>query len=159
VDNASFDSDEAIAPLGSGASTFGRAKDALRQWAHFDLGWVELHPRGAFITTGTVVAVLIQHLGFWSLNGSRVVYGVGGDNADEFGFAYGTLANHAEMGEEIFKVIHKRDTDEVQYVIRAASRPGAPLARLGRPAVRMLQARFRRDSARAMQRAVTAAAR
>jgi uncharacterized protein (UPF0548 family) len=100
--------------------------------------------------------VLIRHLGIWSLNGCRVVYPVGEREAAEFGFAYGTLSNHAECGEEIFKVTLHPGTGEVSYVIRAVSRPRAPLARLGHPVVRALQARFRRDSTRAMQRALQA---
>ena len=101
------------------------------------------------------MAVLIRHLGLWSLNGSRVLYQVGSlDDKDHFGFAYGTLVNHAEAGEELFEVFIDPETDEVVYRIRAASRPRAVLARLGRPVARALQARFRRDSTAAMARAV-----
>jgi uncharacterized protein (UPF0548 family) len=71
-----------------------------------------------------------------------------------FGFAYGTLVNHVEQGEEIFEVSLRPETHEVVYRIRAVSRPRAVLARLGYPAVRMFQARFRRDSGEAMRRAV-----
>ena len=151
----SFDADEAIVPLGSGPAIYDRAKAALRDWTQFDLGWVELSPKGASIEPGSTVAVLIRHFGFWSLNGCRVVYRVGSDAATEFGYAYGTLGNHGECGEELFKVVMAPGTSEVTYVIRAASRPRAALARLGYPLVRHLQARFRRDSARVMQRAAS----
>ena len=110
--------------------------------------------RWAAVAPGTVVAVLVRHLGFWSMNGCRVVYAIAGDGSREFGFAYGTLTNHAETGEELFKVALRPGTGEVTYVIRAASRPRALLARLGYPVTRSLQARFRRDSAAAMGRAV-----
>jgi uncharacterized protein (UPF0548 family) len=114
-----------------------------------------LFPRGAPIETGTVVAVMLNHLGFWSLNGCRIVYMVGdGDSATQFGFAYGTLTNHAERGEEIFEVSIDPSSQEVSYRIRAASKPRAALARVGYPFTRALQARFRRDSLRAMQRAI-----
>ena len=99
------------------------------------------------------MAVLIRHLGFWSLNGARVVYEVGGrTEGPRFGFAYGTLANHAEAGEELFEVFIDPTTGDVVYRLRAASRPRATLARLGMPIVRALQARFRRDSLAAMTR-------
>jgi uncharacterized protein (UPF0548 family) len=150
---ASFDADETIVALGSGAATYERAKAALREWIQFDLGWVELYPRHASIEIGSVVAVLIRHVGFWSLNGCRVVYGIGNDAVHEFGYAYGTLSNHGECGEEVFKVVMKPGTSEVSYVIQAASRPQAALARLGYPLARHFQARFRRDSARVMQQA------
>ena len=107
----------------------------------------------AAVVPGTVVAVLVRHLGFWSLNGCRVVYGIAGDDSREFGFAYGTLTNHAEIGEEMFTVSLRPRTGEVSYLIRAVSRPRALLARLGYPVTRSLQARFRRDSAIAMTRA------
>jgi uncharacterized protein (UPF0548 family) len=100
------------------------------------------------------VAVAIRHVGFWSLNGCRVLYQTGDGGQQTFGFAYGTLTNHAESGEEIFEVHFDAGTGDVTYRIRAVSRPRAALARLGYPLTRMLQARFRRDSALAVRRAV-----
>ena len=123
-------------------------------WKQFDIGWVETFPRHAPVEVGTVVAVLIQHLGFWSLNGCRVLYTVGGDG--RFGFAYGTLTNHAESGEELFDVFLDPESDEVRYRIRATSKRQAALARIGQPIARALQARFRRDSAAVMKRAILA---
>ena len=100
------------------------------------------------------MAVLIRHLGFWSLNGCRVLYSVGSlDDVARFGFAYGTLTNHAESGEELFEVFIDPQTDEVLYRIRAISWPQATLARVGQPIVRVLQERFRDHSAAAMKRA------
>ena len=72
-----------------------------------------------------------------------------------FGFAYGTLTNHAESGEELFELFLDQRSGDVMYRIRAVSWPQAPLARIGQPFVRLLQARFRRDSAAALRRAVT----
>src|SRR5580765_6746563 len=69
--HAAFDADETIVPLGSGAVIYERAKAALRDWTQFKLGWVELYPRHASMGAGSVVAVVIRHLGFWSLNGCR----------------------------------------------------------------------------------------
>jgi uncharacterized protein (UPF0548 family) len=146
--------DEAVVSIGRGELDFARARAALMAWSQFDLGWVEAYPPHAPLAVGTTVAVLIRHLGFWSLNGCRVVYTVGGGpDAARFGFAYGTLTNHAESGEELFEVFIDPQTDEVIYRIRATSWPQAALARAGQRFVRVLQARFRRDSAAAMQRA------
>jgi uncharacterized protein (UPF0548 family) len=146
--------DEQVAVLGSGDAVLARATAALLEWRQFDLGWVELFPKRASISPGTVVAVMVRHLGFWSLNGCRVVYQIGVPGDREFGCAYGTLTNHAESGEEIFQVGIHPDAGEVSYTIRALSKPRAALARLGYPVVRSLQARFRRDSASALRRAV-----
>jgi len=149
--------DETTAVIGHGPADFERARAALLAWTQFDLGWVETFPRQTPVAVGTVVAVLIRHLGFWSLNGARVVYEVGSrTEGARFGFAYGTLPNHAEAGEELFEVFIDPPTGEVFYRLRAASRPRAVLARLGQPIVRVLQARFRRDSLTAMTRATAA---
>ena len=150
--------DEHVVAIGHGRDDFRRACAALAAWRQFDLGWVELHPRQASIEPGTVVAVVIRHLGFWSINGSRVVYSAGGvDGASRFGYAYGTLTSHAESGEELFEVFVDPANGNVMYRIRAVSWGQALLARIGQPIVRVLQERFRRDSAAAMTRAVRTA--
>jgi uncharacterized protein (UPF0548 family) len=147
--------DESAAAIGHGPADFERARAALLAWKQFDLGWVELHPANAGVEIGTNVAVLIRHLGFWSLNGCRVVYHVGRrTDGHRFGFAYGTLRSHAESGEELFEVTLDEATGDVVYRIRATSRPRAPLAMAGHPIARLLQARFRSDSIAVMERAV-----
>jgi uncharacterized protein (UPF0548 family) len=151
-----FSVDEAAVVVGHGEAAFGRAKTALREWKQFDLGWVEVFPSGAPIDPGTTVAVLARHLGFWSMHGCRVVYRLGGDDGLESGFGYGTLTNHGEEGEETFSVAFDPASSAVSYRIRAVSRPRALLARLGYPLTRAFQARFRRDSAAAVSRAVGA---
>src|SRR5712692_8772254 len=150
-----FKVDEASGVIGRGQQDFARAKLALAEWRHFEFGWVELFLRGAAIEPGSVVAIMVHHLGFWSLNGCRVVYTLGDpQSGPSFGFAYGTLTNHAELGEEIFEVALLPETEEVVYRIRAVSKARAAMARIGYPFTRMLQARFRRDSIAAMTRAV-----
>ena len=147
--------DDTVVPIGRGEEDFARARDALLTWKQFDVGWVEVFPRGAPVTVGTEVAVLFRHVGFWSLNGCRVLYEAGRrEDPARFGFAYGTLTNHAISGEELFEVYLDPASGEVLYRIRATSRPRMMLARLGEPIVRVLQRRFRRDSAEAMRRAV-----
>ncbi len=149
------DLDEATFVIGHGKATFERARAALIAWKQFDIGWVETFPPAAPVVPGTVVAVLIRHLGFWSLNGCRVLYSVGSlDDVARFGVAHGTLTNHAESGEELFEVFIDQQTDEVVYRIRAISWPQATLARVGQPIVRVLQERFRDQSAAVMKRAV-----
>jgi uncharacterized protein (UPF0548 family) len=81
---------------------------------------------------GTDVAVSVLHLGFYSLNACRIVYVVDEEGPmKRFGFAYGTLAEHAESGEERFTIEWDRNNDEVWYDILAFSRPRQTLARLG----------------------------
>jgi uncharacterized protein (UPF0548 family) len=147
--------DEAVVAIGRGETDLARARAALTAWQQLNVGWIETFPQHAQVAVGTVVAVLIRHLGFWSLNGCRVLYTVGSlDDARRFGFAYGTLTNHAESGEELFEVFIDPQTDQLLYRIRAISWPQTMLARAGQPIVRALQARFRRHSAAAMKRAI-----
>lgn len=147
-----FKYDESISVIGEGEAAFARAKLGLASWKQFDFDWIELLPRDASIEPGSNVAVLVHHLGFWSLNGCRVVYSIGDKDSRQFGFAYGTLTNHSECGEEVFEVF-LNERDEVIYRIRAVSKPRAPLAGIGYPYTRLLQARFRRDSTRALKAA------
>ncbi len=150
-----FNADLASRVIGHGREAFERAKEALGRWRHYEMGWVELFPRRAAIEPGTNVAVLVRHLGFWSLNGCRVVYGIDDlESETKFGFAYGTLNNHAEMGEEIFEVRLEPESEEVIYRIQAVSKPRAAIAQIGYPVARYFQERFRRDSISALRRAI-----
>jgi uncharacterized protein (UPF0548 family) len=140
--------------LGAGRSTFAAAQAALRSWEHFRLCWVELCWPDTPIEPGQVVAVLARICGQWYVNACRVVYIVNEEEpARRFGFAYGTLPEHVESGEERFAVEWNREDDSVWYDILAFFRPNQLLVRLGYPLVRRLQKRFARDSAAAMVRA------
>lgn len=142
--------------LGIGEETFIRASEALRGWKMFDLGWVRIYPPGAPIELETTVAVVGRHFGFWSLNACRIVYLVEEEGeVHRYGFAYGTLPEHAESGEERFTVEWNRADNSVWYDVYAFSRPRHPLARLGYPVGRVLQKRFARDSKQAVARAVS----
>jgi uncharacterized protein (UPF0548 family) len=144
--------------LGEGEAAFRAAKAALARWVHFRLGWVEAWPADTPLKVGECVAVVARVLGLWWLNACRIVYVVDDETGPtcRFGFAYGTLPGHAEAGEERFLVEWNRADDGVWYDIFAFSRPRHPLARLGYPLTRRVQKRFARDSAAAMQKAVTA---
>jgi len=141
--------------LGKGATLFETAVAAVERWEMFNVGWLKLCWPDTPIRNGEVVAVLASHLGFWSLNACRIVSTISVDGpVKSFGFRYATLSEHAESGQEQFKVEWQLDDDSVWYDILAYSRPNAILARLGYPIARMLQKRFARDSMEAMRRAV-----
>jgi len=140
--------------LGEGADTFERAKRAIEQWKMFDMSWVNLCWPDTHIVPGADVAVVVSHLGFWSMNACRIVYVVEEHGSPErYGFAYGTLPDHGEIGEERFTVEFHPEDQTVWYDLYAFSRPTA-LARLPYPFTRGLQKRFARDSKSAMQKAV-----
>jgi uncharacterized protein (UPF0548 family) len=140
--------------LGQGTDTFKRAVLAVRAWKMFDIPWLELHPSGPPIEVGTTVALVVRHLKFWSLNSCRIAYLIDEHREPQvFGFAYGTLDDHAEIGEERFSVEYDSRGQSVWYDLYAFSRP-RPLVRPAYPLARMLQRRFIRDSKAAMLRAV-----
>ncbi len=137
--------------LGTGEQVFSRAVKALTEWRQFDLGWVKAVPEGSVLEVNAVIAILTRHLGFWSLNASRVVYLLDESRpVRKFGFAYGTLPEHVERGEERFTIEWWLVEDTVWYDILAFSRPNKVVARLGLPFTRLLQKRFARDSKRRM---------
>lgn len=129
--------------LGRGEATFRGAVDALKKWRHFELGWVAIVPQGVRVEVGAMVAVKARAFGTWSLNALRVVYTI--EESRRFGFAYGTLPDHVEKGEERFLVEWLAD-DTVWYDILAFSRPQHPLVKLSAPLARRLQHQFARDS-------------
>ena len=148
---AGFNLDHNRIKLGSGVETFQLAVAALRNWKQFDLGWVKIVPSDIAIEVGATVAVQAQTFGFWSLNACRVVYVIDEQEpVQKFGFAYGTLPDHAERGEERFTIEQQQD-GSVFYDIFAFSRPQHPLVRLGFPLARRLQRRFARDSLAVMR--------
>lgn len=119
------------------------------------MDWVSLHRFSTGTAAGENAAVLAGHLGLWWLNACRIVYVIDEDGrCKRFGFAYGTLTDHAESGEERFQVEWNGETGEVWYDILAFSRPNQFLARVGYPLARRLQRRFVVGSQAAMLRAV-----
>ena len=149
-----YNLDHARVQLGSGKEVFDNATTALRRWEHFRLGWVEICNPETPVEPERTVAVLARVFGLWTLNACRIVYVVDeAGSVTKFGFAYGTLPEHAESGEERFTIEWNQQDDSVWYDILAFSRPNQFLVWLGYPVVRRLQERFRRDSTAAMVRA------
>jgi uncharacterized protein (UPF0548 family) len=141
--------------LGTGEKVFAAARQALERWQHFRLGWVEVCPADTPIREGQVVAILARAGGLWWLSACRIVAVVDEDGpVKRFGFAYGTLPDHAVSGEERFVVEWDRKDDAVWYDILAFSRPWHGLSWLGYPWLRRVQKQFREESAAAMSRAV-----
>ena len=152
---AGYNADHNRIRIGSGPDDFQAAINAVKSWKMFDMPWVELCWPDTQIEVGSTVAILVRHFGLWSLNAARIVYVIeeSGD-IDRFGFAYGTLTEHAECGEERFSVEFHHDTGEVWFDLFAFSKPNHVLARLGYPLSRRLQRRFAEESKQAMLSAV-----
>jgi uncharacterized protein (UPF0548 family) len=147
--------DHTRALLGHGEETFARARNALIRWRQLRLGWVEARPPGAAIRTGELVAIVACRFGIWWLSACRIVRVVDDPGpVRRFGFAYGTLPDHAGSGEERFLIEWDEASGEVWYDILAFSRPNWILTRIFRGDMRRLQRRFGKESVAAMERAL-----
>ncbi len=154
---AGYEIDHNAVQLGTGEAAFAAACDAIRQWKMFPAGWTRISPVDAPIETGQIVAMQAHALGFWWLNACRIVYVLDETTpVRRFGFAYGTLLDHVERGEERFSVELHAD-GALWYDIRAFSQPRYWPVRLAKPLARWLQRRFVADSMASMVAAVRAA--
>lgn len=98
---------------------------------------LEVHSQSAYAREGELATVVIR-CGPLRLHApTRVVYVV--EEEHRRGFAYGTLPGHPECGEEAFMV--ERDAESTWAEVRAFSRAGLWLTRLGGPVARLAQRR------------------
>lgn len=150
-----YDHDHNRAHLGHGPAAFEAACAALRAWRQFPAPLTEIVPPGAPLAPGQNVAVLARAFGSWWLNAARIVYAIDEEGPPRrYGFAYGTLAEHVEAGEERFLVEQLAD-GSVWYDLRAFSRPNHWMVRLAYPLARRLQRHFARESLASMRAAST----
>lgn len=138
--------------LGEGEQIYQKAVKALRSWQMYSTNWTELYPKNASIEKDEIVVMLVNHLGFWSLNPCRIVYSIE-EKTTHFcrnAFAIGTLPAHSEAGEERFTIEWNRQTDAVYYELYAFARAHNWLAKIGFLFVPLFQKRFAADSYKAM---------
>lgn len=142
--------------VGHGEAAFAAARAAIRGWVPFDLGWVHIIDPDAPLLAGQIVGFASRQLGVWTINLCRVVFVLDEvvEGVHHYGFAYGTLPDHAVRGEELFLATWDPSTDEVRFTIRKFSRPGRWWTRLAGPVSRAIQSRFSYDSLERMRRAV-----
>ena len=146
--------DHTRAELGRGEQVFEKARSALNSWQHLQLGWLSAWPAEASVREGEVIAIVAQSLSLWWLNACRIVCVIDETSGGRrFGFANGTLPDHAGTGEERF-LVEMDDNGTVWYDILAFSRPKHFLARTGYPYVRHVQKRFGKQSASLMKQII-----
>lgn len=150
-----FDRDVRREIIGHGERDFCVARDIFRRWGQFPAPWTEIHPRNAPIRSGESLAMLARAHGLWWTNACRIVYVI--DEPARFGFAYGTLAEHVECGEEQF-LLELADDGAVWYDLRSFSRPRLRVVRLFYPLARRLQRRFARETMSQMRAELAAMA-
>ena len=131
---ARFVVDHTRAKIGEGQAAFDQAKAALCRWDQFRLGWLEAYSPRDVIQPGNPVALFARRAGLWWLNVCRVIYVIDEPGPiHRYGYAYGTLPDHAASGEERFLVEWNPADNVVWYDILAFSRPRNLLSRLGVP--------------------------
>ena len=142
--------------LGNGQEIYKNAVKAIEAWQMYALDWTQLCWSNTPIKEGEVVATLAKHLGFWSLNPCRIIYLIDeeSDKLNRYGFAFGTLLEHSEQGEEQFIVEWNKADDTVWYEIYAFAKAENWMAKIGFLYVHYLQKRFAAESYQAMLKAV-----
>jgi uncharacterized protein (UPF0548 family) len=112
------------------------AARTLCQWAPHGGIRARIHPEAAPIAVGTTLLVIAPFGPFELAVPDRVVAVV--EDAGRFGFAYGTLAGHAEAGEELF-LAEQVAPGRLRLTVRVQAVPATLPARLGKPLVSVLQ--------------------
>jgi uncharacterized protein (UPF0548 family) len=126
--------------LGGGPDAFALGCDGLRRWEAHRAAGVELTPAVPELRAGTTLLVRTRVGPVHVVGGCRILHVV--DEPGRFGFVYGTLPTHPEIGEESFTVV--RDGDDVRFEIMTVSRGRELLVRLGAPVARAVQVRTTR---------------
>ena len=138
-----YDNDFAEGIIGKGKYDFEKAKNLIDNWVMFPSEWTKIIPNNQAISVGKSIAIFARFGGVWWRNACRIVYVI--DEKNRYGFAYGTLPAHIERGEELF-LIEMDEQENVIYKIKAFSQPRHILAKIAYPIMRLLQAKFRKDS-------------
>lgn len=124
--------------LGSGEVVFDDACEAIRGWAAHRFIGATITPSSARIEQGMTVVVTIARGPLVMVAPCRIVAVV--TTPERFGFAYGTLPGHPEVGEESF-MVHRDRAGTVSFEIVAFSRPGDWFVRVGGAIPRLVQHR------------------
>jgi uncharacterized protein (UPF0548 family) len=140
--------DQFTTVIGDDEQIWARAKDALTHWRPQRGAGLRIYPPGVSVEVGATVLVVGGVLGVAMLAACRVVNVI--DEPDRFGYVYATLPLHPECGEEAMYV--ERDNEGVvRFELRVLSELRDPIARLGGPVSRRMQAAATRRYIEAMK--------
>jgi uncharacterized protein (UPF0548 family) len=140
--------------VGRGQAPFDAARTALQTWVPQRGLGAEVLPADQPVVVGGTVLVILRRGPLFFVAPDRVVVVV--DEPRRFAFAYGTLPDHPERGEESFTVEWLPD-DTVRVTIRVQAGPATLAARAAGPIVRWLQHAALRRYLRAITEDVTRA--
>jgi len=134
------------ARIGTGADWYQRARAALSTWTMFDQPWISLDGDPPY-ERGHEFTVISRVWPLWISSPVRVLDIAETDLSSSV--LIGALDGHPLSGLERFSVTLDLETRAVTFEIDAVSKP-VGLAAVTRPAVRLLQRRFRNGAADAM---------
>ncbi len=140
--------------VGSAPGAFAAAVDCLRSLGP-QRSVATVWPTDVVAEQGATVLVALPFGPVTVVAVNRVVAVV--DEPDRWGFAYGTLPGHPEVGEEAF-VVERRADGEVVARVTATARVALPAGQLARPLLGLLQRRFAERYLEAVEAAVRAGA-
>jgi uncharacterized protein (UPF0548 family) len=130
--------------------TFDRLGVELLGWRVQRGAGLSVHPLEP-VKPGLTFAFWFRFSGVYVTAAGRVVYVT--SEADRRGFAYGTLPQHPEQGEEAFHLV--KEGGRMLFRVTAFSRPRHPLARLGAPVSRIVQVRMNQAYLQVMRSATS----
>jgi uncharacterized protein (UPF0548 family) len=146
---AGYHHDQWEADLGSfDEATFERLGVAVCHWQVQRGAGLTVYPADP-VRPDLTIALCARLPGAYVTAAARVVYVT--SEPGRRGFAYGTLPQHPEQGEEAFHVV--RHGSRIMFRVTAFSRPRHPLARIGAPVSRLIQQHTSRAYLRAMREA------
>jgi uncharacterized protein (UPF0548 family) len=131
-------------------AAFDRLGAALLGWQVQRGAGLSVYPAGP-VRPGLTFAFWFRLAGIYVTAAGRVVYVT--SETSRRGFAYGTLPQHPEQGEEAFHLV--REDSRMLFRVTAFSRPRHPLARLGAPVSRLVQLHMNQAYLRAMRSATS----
>jgi uncharacterized protein (UPF0548 family) len=134
-----YKSSRHVKTIGRGPADFDRAVEGIRTWqAHRA---AKVSPRSsAPIEVGATAMFVVKLFPMEIRICCRIVSVV--DEPNRFGFSYGTLPCHPEVGEEQFLVERNPDTNDVTFRINVFWKSVSPLLRLGSPITKAMQRNY-----------------
>lgn len=148
---AAYRHDHWEADLGSfDEASFDRLSAALLEWRVQRGAGLSIYP-AQLVRLGLTFAFWFRLAGVYVTAAGRVVYVTSEPRSR--GFAYGTLPQHPEQGEEAFHLV--RAGSRMSFRVTAFSRPRHPLARAGAPVSRLAQVRMNQAYLRSMRAAIS----
>ncbi|MFF1648290.1 DUF1990 family protein [Streptomyces sp. NPDC058240] len=137
--------------VGHGRADFEAAGAAVTRWRMHRVSGAGVHASADRAEAGVTVRVSLGAGPFRFTAPCRVVWAA--YEKDRVGFAYGTLAEHPECGEESF-VVESADDGTVWFTVMAFSRPAAWYTRLAGPLVPLTQRWYARRLGSTLRRIV-----